>query len=117
MPQEEPLAVVECMIGVLPLIKRLKLAYPSIPQPWYAGDSGALGTFDNLEKYFNSFKINVPDQGYYPKPTKIVLIVHPENIKAGELFVDHHGFTFYTGARYIRVYIGDNKSKDAWLKN
>ena len=64
-------------IGVLLLIKRLKLAYPDITQPWYANNAGTLDTIDNLEIYFYLLKTNGPEQGYYPDPTKIFLIVHP----------------------------------------
>ena len=35
-------------IGVLPLIKHPKAAYPDVTQPWYADDDGALGTFDTI---------------------------------------------------------------------
>ena len=49
--------------------------YPDATQTWYADDAGALGTFDNLEQYFNSGKTNGLAQEYYPKPTKSILIV------------------------------------------
>ena len=45
--------MVAYMIGVLPLIKRMKLAYPDIIHTWYTENYGALGTFNNLKKYFN----------------------------------------------------------------
>ena len=69
--------MVASVIGVLPLIKRPKFSYPDITQPWYANNAGTLGTIDNLEIYFNLLKTNGPERGYYPDPTKIVLIVHP----------------------------------------
>ena len=53
-------------IGFLPFIKRLKLEYPEISQPCYADNYGSLGTFDNLKRYFNSFKLNGPYQGCLP---------------------------------------------------
>ena len=48
-------------------------------------------------------------RGYHPKPPKSALIVHPENIEARKVFINHHGFKVCTGACYIRSYIGDNK--------
>ena len=94
-------------IGVLPLIKRLKVVYPDVTQPWYADDAGLLSIFDNLELYFNSLKRNGPARGYYPYPTKLILIMHPENIKVGELFGAHHKFTVCTSSRYLVSYIRD----------
>ena len=31
---------------------------------------GQMGTFNNLEQYFDSLKRNIPDRGYYPIPLK-----------------------------------------------
>ena len=60
--QGYPLTIVVYGIGFIPLTKRLKLTYPEVIQRWYADDAGALGTFDNLEQYFNLVKRNGPDQ-------------------------------------------------------
>ena len=65
MIQGDPLYMVAYGIGVLPLTKHLIMAYPGITQPWYDDDAGALGTFNNMELYFNSLKRNGLDQGYY----------------------------------------------------
>ena len=73
-------------VGILPLIKFLKLTYPDVTQPWYADDAGSLGTFNHLEKYFKELKHNGPAREYFPEPTKIILAVHPQNLKVGEIF-------------------------------
>ena len=57
MAQVDLLAMVAYVIGVLPLIKRLKLVYHDVTEPWYTDNAGALGMFDNLERYFNSLNI------------------------------------------------------------
>ena len=80
--QGDPLDIVSYGVGVLPLIKHHKSMQPNVTQPWYAEHAGALGTFDNLEQYFKSLKINFPDRGYYPNPIKIILVVHPKNLEA-----------------------------------
>ena len=73
-------------IGILPLIKILKSKYPDVTQPWQADEDGALGMFDHLEKYFKALKNNVPARGYFPEPTKRILVAHPQNLKTGEGF-------------------------------
>ena len=40
------LDMVYYVIGVIPLIKQLKAAYPNVPQPWSAEYSGAMCTYD-----------------------------------------------------------------------
>ena len=117
MTQGDPLAVVARGIGIIPLIKFLNYTYPVAMQPWCAYNAGALGMFDKLERYFNWLKHNVPDQGYYPDPTKIILVVHPQNLKAGELFVQFNLFKVCIDARYLGGYIVYDISKGDSLKN
>ena len=57
------LSTVSYVIGVLLLIKYLKAAYPDVTQPWYAKDSGAIGTFKNIGLYFNSLRKFGPGLG------------------------------------------------------
>ena len=83
MTQGNALAMVYYRIGIIPRIKGLKSSYPDITQSWYAKDYGVMGIFDHLEQYFNSFKRNGPTRGYYPNPTKIFLIVHPNKPQIG----------------------------------
>ena len=92
MTQGDPKAMVDYGIVILLLIKNLKAEYLDITQPWCADNSGALGTFANVESYFNSLELFDPGRGYYPKPSKSVFIVHPENIEAVKRFFLCHGF-------------------------
>ena len=46
----------------------------------------ALGTFEIIEACFRFIELHGLGQGYFPKPSKSVLIVHPENLEAGKLF-------------------------------
>ena len=99
------------MIGILPLIKNIKLEIPDVTHHWYAEYAGALGTFARLNKYFDSLTHQGLGRGYYPEPPKSVLIVRPENLKAGKVFRGRHGFKVCTGARCLGGYIGDDESK------
>ena len=94
--QDNPLAIVSYGLGVLLLIKKLKGAHPGVTHPWYADDAGALGTFLNIEDYFNS-------------------LTHPDNLKAGISFGKRHGFKAFTCVHYLGGFIWDNTSKREWL--
>ena len=74
--QGDPLAMITYGIGILPLINNIKREIPVINQPWYADDAGALRNFVRIETYFNSLIRQCPVHGYYPKPSKSVLIVN-----------------------------------------
>ena len=86
--------MVAYMIGVLPLIKRPKSAYPDITHPWYAEKYGALGNFNSLKKSFSSLKRSGPAWGYYSNSTEIILIVHLNNPEVGNCLVLIMGVRF-----------------------
>ena len=44
------------------------------------------------------------------------MIVCPDNIEAGKVFREPHGFRVFTGACYPGGYIGYYKSKYVWLR-
>ena len=96
-------------IGILPHIKKLKREIHDFTQLWYADDSGALGMFVIIDTYFNSITRQGLGHGYYPEPSKSVLIVHPENLKASRVFGERNGFKVCTVVHYLRGYIGDEK--------
>ena len=53
-----PLAMIVYVIGVLPLIKRLKAAHIVVTKTRHTNDSGALSTLDKVDLYFNSLNNN-----------------------------------------------------------
>ena len=82
--QGDPLAMITYGIGILPLIKNLKLEITDITQPCYTYNSKALCMFEIIESCCNSLPLQGPGRGYHPTPSKSILIVHLENIKAGK---------------------------------
>ena len=88
MTQGDLLAIIAYGIGILPLINNIKRELPDVTQPWYADNAGSLGTFDRLDNHFYSLSRPISGRGYHPKPTKIIIIVRPENYEAGK-FSDH----------------------------
>ena len=75
--QGHPLAMVAYGISILPLTSNLKREISDVTHPWYAEDAVVLGKFAIIEIYFNSLTHQGPGRGYYSKPSKSVLIVHP----------------------------------------
>ena len=79
MTQGDPLAIIVYIIGILPLIKKPKQKIPDINHPWYANDAGELCTFPIIGTCFNLLTLG---RGYHSEPSKSVLNLHPENLKA-----------------------------------
>ena len=55
------------------------------------------------------------EKGINPSFQKF-MIVHPKNLKAGNMFGLCHYFKVCMGARYLGSYIRDDESKRDWLK-
>ena len=100
MIQGNPLAMVAYGIIILPLIKHFNSTYPHVTQSCYADNAGELCMLNNLKNYFKALKCNGLERGYYPDPTKSILVVHPQNLEFGVEFRQRHGFKVCTGARY-----------------
>ena len=82
--QGAPLAMIAYGIGVLPLIRELREAHPRVTQPWYADNAGAGGTFIDVQAQFQDLQARGPALGYYPEPTKSILVMSPENVARSE---------------------------------
>ena len=78
--QGDPLATIAYCIGVLPLIRVLRLDHPQVYQPWYADDAGARGKFRDIMAHFRDLQLKGPARGYFPEPTKSILVVSEQNV-------------------------------------
>ena len=77
--QGDPLSMFGYGIGILPLIRKLKLEFLAVKQPWYANDAGAGGSFTDLQKFFLRLQEIGPTFGYFLEPSKSILIVRAHN--------------------------------------
>ena len=56
-----------------------------------------------------------PARGYYPKPTKSILVVALGNVARAEEHFRGWGIKVLTGHRYLGGYIGDKEAESRWL--
>ena len=105
--QGDPLAMIAYGIGILPLIWELREAHPRVTQPWYADDAGAGGTFADVQAHFQDLQAWGPVRGYYPEPTKSILVVTPGNVARAKEHFRGMGIRVVTGHSYLRGYLGD----------
>ena len=114
--QGDPLAMIEYDIGVPPLIRELRSAHPRVTQPWYADDTRAGGTFRKILEHFQDLQARGLARGYYPEPTKSILVVAPRNEARAEEHFWGLGILVVTGDKYLGSYIADRDAEKSWLK-
>ena len=79
-----PLAMAMYAMALVPLLRFL---HPLCSQVWYADDATGCDTFENMRAWFDALQTHGPKFGYFPKPSKCILIVKPERLsKANEIF-------------------------------
>jgi hypothetical protein len=89
--------MVACGLSLLPLIRQLKDKFPEVFQPWYADDAGGGGDFQKIRGYFERLVELGPKYGYFPEPSKSILVVQAHNKKAAKAYFEDLGFTIVTG--------------------
>jgi hypothetical protein len=104
-------------ILLLPLIRDLKEELPDVNQPWYADDSGAGGSFAGIRQYFLSLQKKGPRRGYFPEPSKSILVVQEHNKAAAKIAFKDLGFTIVTGTRYLGGFVGSAEDQSDWVKS
>ena len=73
-------------LGFLPLIRELRQAQTGVSQPWYADDDGSCRTFEGIWKHMDDLMTRGTPQGYFPEPTKRILVVSPWNVPRVDSF-------------------------------
>ena len=91
------------------------MAHPRVTQPWYADDAGAGGTFAEVQAHFQDLQVRGPARGYFPEPTKSILVMTPGNVARAEEYFRGMGIRFVTGHRYLGGFLGDGSSEKEWL--
>jgi hypothetical protein len=114
--QGDPLSMFAYGIGILPLIRILKAEFPAVEQPWYADDAGAGGSFNEIRRFFCKLEEIGPSYGYYPEPSKSILVVPQHNLEAAREAFPDFGFKVTTGNRYLGGFIGEDEALRAWLR-
>ena len=104
--QGDPLSKMMYAVAVLPLIHSLEDSHPWI-QTWYPDDSSCIGELSSVRQWFNRLLSDDPAYGYFPEPSKTVLVVRSSDLqKANDLFHDF-GINVVTGSRFLGGFVGE----------
>ena len=85
-------------------------------QPWYADDAGAGGKFDGIRHYFLKLLEIGPKYGYFPEPSKSILVVPGHNLESAKLAFPDFNFKVQTGSRYLGGFIGEEDALHEWIR-
>ena len=114
--QGDPLAMAAYGILLLPLIRQLQDEIPDVNQPWYADDAGAGGKFCAIQEYFEQLQELGPSRGYFPEPTKSILVVQGHTKELAASYFKDLKFKVTTGLQYLGGFIGKASAQQAWIK-
>ena len=56
-----------------------------------------------------------PPQGYFPEPTKRILVVSPRNVPRMEAFFWGYGLQIVTGIQHLRGFVGMETVQARWM--
>ena len=115
--QGDPLAMIVYGVSMLPLTRLLKTEFEELLQPWYADDAAAGGKFDKIMEYYLKLREVGPGRGYFPEPTKSILVVKPLSVERATALFQHMGFKIVTGTRYLGGHIGNKAACAQWIQD
>jgi hypothetical protein len=132
--QRCPLAMAMYAIALVPLLKRL---LPFCKQVWFADDATGCDKFLTMRKWFDTLVELGPIYGYYPKPSKCILLAKPDRVALAQQVFKESGIDIQTegtkdsgveiittGTRHLGAAVGTDafkqsyvtKKVDAWIQ-
>ena len=111
----DPLEMWVYGLVIFPLIRELRKAHPGVTHTWYADESGAGGTFKGIRRHLDDLMVRGPLSGYFPEPTKSILVVSPWNVPQAEAFFRGYGLQIVMGCLYLGGFVGSNAGQDLWM--
>ena len=68
-------------------------------------------------EHLRDLQVRGPARGYYPEPTKIILVVAPGNVSWAEEHFRGLGIKVVTGQHYLGSYISYKEAEGSWLED
>ena len=121
-----PLAMAMYAISLVPLVNHL---LPLCKQVWFADDATGCDGFLALRKWFDALLELGPLDGYYPKPSKCILLAKPDRVdlalkvfRGSGIDVQTEGAKdsgieiITTGTRHLGAAVGTESFKQSYVK-
>ena len=112
--QGDPLSMCFYAVSLMPLIRQLKSSDWS--QTWFADDSSCTGSLSQVKRWFDLLLSEGPKYGYYPEPSKSVLVVREEFFDRAQTMFGDMGVKVTCGSRFLGGFVGDKDGCEAYVK-
>ena len=63
---------------------------------------------------FRDLQLRGPARGYYPEPTKSILVVAERNVPRANEYFHEMGIQVVTGSRYLGGFVGEREAEARW---
>ena len=113
--QGDPLAMPMYGLATIPLIRRLDGLCKQI---WYADDSAAIGTVEQLHAWWNRLATEGPAFGYFPNPAKTWLVTKQSHFDKASSMFDGSGVNVTLNGRpYLGAAIGSHEYIEEYVNS
>ena len=120
-----PLAMAMYALSLVPLLKQLRMCR----QVWYADDATGCDSFVKLRSWFDTLLQKGPLYGYYPKPSKCILLTRPDRVSEANALFNGSGIKASadgskdsgieittSGTRHLGAVLGTSEFKAEYVK-
>ena len=120
-----PLAMAMYALSLVPLLKQLRMCR----QVWYADDATGCDSFVKLRSWFDTLLQKGPLYGYYPKPSKCILLTRPDRVSEANALFNGSGIKASadgskdsgieittSGTRHLGAVLGTSEFKEEYVK-
>ena len=66
--------------------------------------------------YFRDLQLRGPARGYYPEPTKSILVVAETNVSRAKEYFRGMGIQVVTGSRYLGGFVREREAEARWIQ-
>ena len=114
--QGDPLSMILYGLALVALGRQLQKEVKDIILSFYADDAMEMGSAAAIYRVFSRLQELGPARGYYPEPTKSVLVCTETKRAAVQRVLGEFKFKYKDGARYLGGFIGTDDARDEWVK-
>jgi len=116
MTQGDPILMVIYGVALTPLTEMVRKMLPDTLQAWYANDSSFGGTAPHIAAAMQAILEKGPVRGYFPKPSKSILICNPAVRATVQAELGEFSFQYEDGYRHVGGFIGTQEAKTLWIQ-